>query len=235
MGEFDLVELSYAKVIDYVGYCERWPQLVGPYGDLKDVQRPWALEFVQAHSMQGARVLDLGGSRCELARVLMDKFEVTVVDPYDGSGNGPRSPDPFRNQFPNIKIIQGRVTNESYYPDHDVIISTSVVEHIPPNEHASTVKGVFKSLKPRGLSVHSIDVTCEGVGGFLENTVDICASWIKCHGIEVDINRLVSQMLSDVETYFLPVTMYMRWKKDRSYASYPWRKVGAVHFVARKR
>lgn len=234
MEMFELINVTYARVPDYVRYLEKYPGSLGEYGDLKDVQRPWVRETVEQLMPTGGSLLDMGGSRCELASDLMIDYDVTVVDPYDGSGNGPTNPEYYRKKFPRLNIVKGLVSPSTPYPGHDAVISTSVVEHIDPIYHQRTVEGIYESLKPGGYSIHAIDVSCKGVNGFLEKTIDICQSWIEVHGVSYPLRTLVDEMLTSVDTYFLPVTMYVRWKKDRPYNAYPWRKVGSVQVVLQK-
>lgn len=232
---FELLDLSYSTVRDYIHYCSAYPKLVSGKGDLKDVQRPWALEKVDSFVAPGGRVLDLGGSRCELAAVMAERYAVTVIDPYDGRAGGASSPDPYRSRHPELTIIQGLLEPGSELPPQQAVISTSVVEHIAPGDHDSLVEAIYEVLEPGGFSIHAIDLTCRGDRGFLEEaTQTICQSWCDAHRVSVDVTRLVRKMLDDPRTFWLPVTMYDQWRKGRAYDDYPWRQVGAMLLVARK-
>jgi hypothetical protein len=231
---FRLVEMSYARIPDYIGYLSTHSGLIGAYGDLKDVQRPWVAKKLSELVPAGASVIDMGGSACELASFLMDTYRVTVVDPYDGSGNGPVSAAAFAKKYPKLNIVTGLVTRGSTFPGSAAVISTSVVEHIDNKFHSDTVSGIHDSLEVGGFSIHAIDITCQGVNGFLEKNKNLCHSWLSAHGIDCEIEEFSQKMIADLETYFLPVTMYVRWKKDKEYKTYPWRKVGSLQFVAQK-
>ena len=234
MPRFSLQNITYPKIPEYLDHLEMFPDLVSSYGDLKDVQRPWAIEACRTNLQSGARILDLGGSRCEVATYLLKEFALTVVDPYDGSGNGPTNPDIYRKRHPGLEIVQGFLNKGTHLREFDAVISTSVVEHIAPKFHADTVGGIYESLKPGGYSIHAIDLTCSGVNGFYEKQKDLAASWLEAHDIECDVNKFVENALLDLETYFNPVTAYVRWKKDKPYEAYPWRKVTSLNFVAQK-
>ena len=232
---FEILEVSFPKVKDYVGYCDKYPKLVTDFGDLKDVQRPWAVAEIYRRMPRGAKVLDLGGAVCEVASHLMDDFETTVVDPYDGSGGGPKWAAPYREKYPKLNILQAFLTEETPVPNQDAVLSTSVVEHIPVEKHQETVLGIAKSLKPGGLSVHAIDVTCRGVNGFLEMTQGVAQNWVRAHGIaDFDIEPVVNEMLDTVDTYMLPATAYQKWRGARTYDEYPWRKVSSLQVVLKR-
>ncbi len=104
---FEIKQLNYACIPDYIRYCDAYPGLIGRDGDLKDVQRPWATEIPGQLLPADSKILDLGGSRCELARELTASHHVMFVDPYDGSGNGPTDPDTYRKKYPKLTISQG--------------------------------------------------------------------------------------------------------------------------------
>ncbi|RJG40885.1 class I SAM-dependent methyltransferase [Mesorhizobium sp. DCY119] len=233
-GRFELVSVSYSKVPDFIRYREDFPELMSKEIDLKDVQRPWAAEIVRQHVLQGGRVLDMGGAAAELAANLMDEYRATIVDPYEGHGNGPRNIAALRQRYPKITFVKGLLSKNTQIDRQDAVVSTSVVEHIDPAHHPDTVDAIHTVLKPGGYSIHAIDLTCRGVRGFLESQIPLSQSWLDCHRGGTDVNTIVGRMLDDIETFFLPITMYLQWKKDRSYAAYPWRKVGSLNVVFRK-
>jgi len=234
---FELVELTYGTVRDYVRYCEEHPGLVGEEvpGDLKDVQRPWALETVNEYLPKGGRTLDLGGARCQLAAALAKSQDVTVIDPYDGRGNGPTDVEPYRKEYPELTFIEGLLEPEISIPRQDAVVSTSVVEHIPTRDHRDLVEAIHEVLAPRGYSIHAIDLTCRGVNGFFESQKAHSQSWLDAHGIDVSVAALASTMLNDLETFWLPVTVYQSWRREKPYNEYPWRQVGTLNMVARKK
>jgi 2-polyprenyl-3-methyl-5-hydroxy-6-metoxy-1,4-benzoquinol methylase len=233
-GRFILTSLGYSRVQDYLRYHEAYPQLMNAKGDLKDVQRPWALEAVRQLVSPGGRILDLGGAACELAATLMNDYDVTVVDPYEGAGNGPRSPDTYRQKYPKITILQGYLDGTTALSDFDAVVSTSVVEHLAVQSHMDIVAGIHQALRPGGYSIHAIDVTVRSNGGFLLMTRDLAQMFINAHGLTLDLHTLCQTMVDDVNTYYLPPLMYLQWKRSRSFAQYPWRNVGSVNVVLQK-
>ncbi len=234
MPNFELIYAGYSTIPDYLRYRESYPSLVSEKADLKDVQRPWALEKIKDLLPQGAGVVDLGGSRAELADALSPYSQVTVIDPYDGSGNGPTNVDFYRKKFPKVTFRAELLTTKTEIPKQRAVVSTSVVEHIAPQFHAETVAAIDSVLEVGGYSVHAVDLTCRGRNGFMESQIDLNQSWVDTHCPGLNVREMVTQMLSDVETFFLPVTMYVQWKKTKAYEEYPWRNVGTLNTVFRK-
>ena len=83
---FELVDVGYSRVSDYTRYFDRYPTLMYPKGDLKDVQRPWALEKTAELVKPTGLVVDLGGAGCQLARELMKTHRVTWSIPMMALG-----------------------------------------------------------------------------------------------------------------------------------------------------
>ena len=52
---------SYATVRDYCESRDELPQITPTDGDLKNVQRPWAVKAILANLTPPARVLEIGG------------------------------------------------------------------------------------------------------------------------------------------------------------------------------
>lgn len=226
------ISLTYPRMSDHTRYMALCPQLMG--SSLKEVQRAWVFDQLHQRLAPGAKVIDLGGSACELADVLSARFEMTVVDPHDGSGNGPKNPDAYRKRFPKLNIVQGFVGPQIELRDYDAVVSTGVIEHIADAAYPDTVAGIEKVLKPGGFSIHAIDFTVRGVRGFMERTGASVALFAQSHGHDLDVAHKRREMLDDVETYFLSAAMYLQWRKSRSWDEYPWRQVSSINVIVQR-
>ena len=101
-------ETSYATVRDYCESVDHLPQITGLDGDLKNVQRPWAVKTVLRGVSPPARLLEIGGGEPIVCGFLNELgYDVTLVDPYDGFGNGPTAYESYVARFPNVKIVRG--------------------------------------------------------------------------------------------------------------------------------
>src|SRR5256885_2522450 len=129
-------ETSYATVRDYCESLDELPQITAVDGDLKNVQRPWAVKAILANVPPPARLLEIGGGEPIVSGFLTELgYDVTLVDPYDGFGNGPTEYERYTQQFPHVKIVR-----EYFRPglaglaarSFDAILSISVLEHMSP-------------------------------------------------------------------------------------------------------
>ena len=76
-------------------------------GDLKDVQRPWTLKAILGSVPRGGRLLEIGAGHPYVAELLARLgYEVWIVDPYDGSGNGPVEYETFRAACPQLHFVR---------------------------------------------------------------------------------------------------------------------------------
>jgi hypothetical protein len=220
LTNYRLIYLGYSTVRDYTRYYEQYPHLLGPKGDLKDVQRPWALEAVREHVPKGAKVIDLGGASCELASCL-DDYEVTVIDPYDGRGGGPRQMDHLQRKYPRVSFICAVLNaNTNVRQEYQAVVSTSVIEHIPPPEVFDTLVGIDKALLVGGKSIHAIDFTVRGEGRIKTLTDQVLENFVAGYALEKAIDDLRQEMIHNHETYYLSLLMYQQWRKQRRYEEY---------------
>ena len=236
LSNYQLRYLGFSTVRDYTRYIQEFDDLLGTKGDLKNVQRPWALETLKKHLKPGVAIIDMGGSACELASCLMDDYKVTVIDPYDGRGNGPTKMAHLQKRFPKLRFVRDVLnSNTNVSGDHAAVVSTSVVEHIPPELIEDTVIGIDNALQVGGISLHAIDFTVRGEGRIKAQTDQVLRNWFRCYGIvEGQLDDLRQEMIDNPETYFLSPVMYNQWRKGRAYDEYPWRQVGTINIIVEK-
>src|SRR5262249_53783309 len=131
---FKTESLSYATVRDFCDSFDHLHPLATANGDLKDSQRPWMLKAILSAVPPKSRVLEIGAGEPFVADIL-DRlgYEVWVVDPYDGSGNGPTEYERFRNECPRVHFIRGIFGQQilSAPPGgFNCVYSISVLEHV---------------------------------------------------------------------------------------------------------
>src|SRR5213079_1946020 len=157
-GRGPVAGTSYATVRDYCESLDELPQITAVDGDLKNVQRPWAAKAILANVPPPARLLEIGGGEPIVSGFLAELgYEVTLVDPYDGFGNGPTDYQRYVEQFPRVKIVReyfrpgmNAFPNKSF----DAIFSVSVLEHIPVESVAPCFEAMEEFLRPGGVSIH---------------------------------------------------------------------------------
>ena len=230
-------EVGVATVRDF---CDSWDNmrpLSEIAGDLKDVQRPWMVKAIVASVPIGGRLCEIGAGEPFVADFLNKcGYEVTVVDPYDGSGQGPIQFENYAASYPNIRFLRSNfgstVTglSDQYF---DAIYSISVLEHIPTEQVMMVCDGIKRYCKSTGYSIHAIDHVLLGAGDAFH--LDKLKLYADNLGIS---HRLMEQVLDaserDAETYFLSAAGHNLWRGAMNYESFPMRKVISVN-IFRKR
>jgi SAM-dependent methyltransferase len=241
-GRNGSVGTSYATVADYCESLDELRQLTPVDGDLKNVQRPWAAKAILANVPPPARVLEIGGGEPWVSGFLEELgYDVTLVDPYDGSNQGPTDFDRYVEQFPNVNIV--REYFRPRLPDlvpgsFDAIFSISVLEHIPPDALASCFAAIAEFLAPNGTSIHCFDFVLQGRGEdrHFAQAEQILAQQAQLSGKpqELSLEALLERLRGDVETFFLSPQGHHHWRGGRGYSDFPFRKVVSLQTIARR-
>jgi hypothetical protein len=226
--------LSYATVEDFVDSLDNLSDLATKAGDLKDVQRPWAFKTISALLPPGAHLCEVGAGTPYVAAALFEAgYRVTIVDPYDGSGNGPKEYETYCKQFPQLTFVRqqfGPEMPELHASSFDAIYSISVIEHIPLPGIDSLVAGAQKYLKEGGLQVHAIDTVVAGPGD--KYHLQLLGHFLQYYEIaETSLIQFREQSLADSETYFLSAEAHNRWRGQMAYHQFPMRKVVSAQVV----
>jgi SAM-dependent methyltransferase len=234
--------ISYATVRDFCESADELPQITALDGDLKNVQRPWAAKAILANVSPPARLLEIGGGEPIVSGFLSELgYDVTLVDPYDGFGNGPTDYQRYVEQFPHVKIVR-----EYFRPglpglaphSFDAIFSVSVLEHIPPDSLRACFDAIAEFLAPGGLSAHCFDFILQGHGDAhdLVNAQRILAEQKRVTGATDDLPfaDLLQRLREDVETFFLSPQGHHHWRGGQAYPAFPFRKVVSLQIVGRR-
>lgn len=228
-------KISYATVRDFVHSLENHPFLASQSGDLKDVQRPWAYKTAMQMASSGARLLEFGAGAPLVASALAKAgYDVTVVDPYDGSGNGPRDFEDYVAQFPEVNFVRSILRDglvDLQPNSFDLIYSVSVVEHIRPLGVDDLIAGIHRYLKPEGRHFHAIDFVLSGQAAAYHRSM-LYKFLEHCKIGRSDIDAVILKANSDTETYFLSAESHNRWRGQTPYDEFPMRKVISVQCIS---
>lgn len=245
-------ELSYATVPDFFDSADFMPEIVRFESTLKDAQRPWAVKAILGTVPAGSKILEIGGGEPLVSGFLQELgYQVTLIDPYDGSGNGPQNYQRFRRFYPKVRIFREYFKKDSPVLAGDVfdcIFSVSVLEHIPTEELQSLFDGIAQFLRPGGCSIHCIDDVVDGLTAdwHFQEVMEVLAlqhrlqnpgiglSDARQHA-EERLHTLYLQMQRDIETYYLSPLEFYRWKAGIPYEEYPFRKIVSVQTCAIKK
>lgn len=229
---YALPPLSYGTVRDYCDSVDHFGALATTSGDLKDAQRPWMVKAILGGVPRGGRLIEVGAGQPLVADLLTKLgYEVTVVDPYDGSGNGPREYEYFRATYPDVRYVREVFNDQTPGLEpaaYDAVYSISVLEHIPVPALPGVCAGIRKFLAPgRGRTIHAVDNVLKGTND--QYHADHLGALVEGLGLpRAALARTLEAARDDVDTYFLSAEGHNRWRGATPYDQFPMRRVISV-------
>lgn len=219
--------ISYATVRDFSDSADNLPMLTSAR-DLKDVQRPWVLKAIIGSIPIGAELLEIGAGTPQVADLLAQiGYHVTVIDPYDGTANGPNEFERLKKTFPRIRFLRGKfpeILSSIGHERFDCIYSISVLEHIDPQEIEKFTAAIHAFSKSNSaITVHAIDHVLSGKGDrwHKEGLLKWCAGF----GIAPSmLHETLDRATIDPETYFLSAEAHNLWRGNIPYDDFPMRR-----------
>jgi SAM-dependent methyltransferase len=219
--------LSYATVRDYCDSYDHLGALATLSGDLKDVQRPWALKAVLgAVSGRVCKILEIGAGEPVVADLLQRLgHEVWIVDPYDGGGNGPTDYERYAAAYPGLRFVREQFSEATSLPnahDFDCVYSISVLEHVATGELAGVTDGTRRCLRPDGVAIHAVDHVHRGRG----SDEHLSKLKLMVEGWSLPPEALTSTLealCGDTDTYYLSAEGHNRWRGGLPYDEFPMR------------
>jgi SAM-dependent methyltransferase len=227
-----LPALSYGTVRDFCDSVDTFGALATVSGDLKDAQRPWMVKAILGGVPRGGRLIEIGAGQPLVADLLAKLgYDVTVVDPYDGSGNGPREYEYFRATYPSVRIVRELFNDQTpglEPASFDAVYSISVLEHVPIPALAGVCAGIRKFLAPgRGRTIHAVDHVLRGTND--QYHADHLATLVEGLGLaRADLDRTLAAARNDLDTYYLSAEGHNRWRGATPYDQFPMRQVISV-------
>jgi hypothetical protein len=230
-GSFPLPAISYGTVGDFADSADHLTGLAGASFDMKDLQRCWMIKAILGNVERGSRILEIGAGEPLVAGMLSRLgYEVTVVDDYQGGGNGPREFKRFQAAYPDVHFIRELFPpSEPLADDYAAVFSISVLEHVPL-EHVGAVVSTGHELiaKRGGCSIHAVDHVLAGWGA--DEHREKLDRIVAALGLtEQDLATQIAAMEDDPETYFVSAEAHNRWRGDLPYDQYTMRRIGSVN------
>ncbi len=227
--------LSYGTVRDFCDSFDHLNDLATRNGDLKDLQRPWILKAVLAKVPRPGRILEIGAGEPFVADLLSRMgYESWIVDPYDGSGNGPVQYEEFRQRYPHLHFVKSQfhdILAGVSAGEFDCIYSISVLEHVPPESLRGVFRGLKRFLKPSGMSIHAVDHVHRGAGA-AEHLANLRLMAEGFGFSQASLNGTLRQLTDDTETYYLSAESHNRWRGGVPYDEFPMRVCPSIHFIS---
>jgi uncharacterized UPF0146 family protein len=233
-GKFPLPPASYGTVEDFADSVDNMPGLAGANFDMKDLQRCWMLKAILGNVPVGGKLLEIGAGEPLVAGALSRiGYDVTVVDAYDGSGNGPKEFETFRTAYPDLTFIREHFPPQApLADDYAAIYSISVLEHVPLDVIDSVMERSRELLaKQQGVSIHAVDHVLAGWGAdeHLEKLRRIATGM----GVTEDqLDAALAQLTEDPETYFVSAESHNRWRGALPYDQYKMRRIVSVNLFS---
>ncbi len=234
-GAFPVPSLSYGTVRDY---CDSYDHLRGvatEARDLKDCQRSWMFKAILGNVPFGGKLLEIGAGEPIVAELLSSAgYDVTVVDPYEGQGNGPTEYQYFLQQYPEVHICRRLFAEDMDFEPgtFDGIYSISVLEHIPMRELGGVCKGIHRLLKPGGVAIHAVDHILRGAEAAWHKT-RLAHFLSLCGFSREEFDALEERLKNDLDTYYLSAESHNAWRGALSYDEFPMRAVVSLQVCTR--
>jgi uncharacterized UPF0146 family protein len=230
-GSFPLPPISYGTVREFADSADHMTGLAGASFDMKDLQRCWMVKAILGNAERGSRILEIGAGEPLVAGMLSRLgYEVTVVDDYQGGGNGPREFKRFQTAYPDVHFVRELFPpSEPLGDDYAAVFSISVLEHVPLEQVATVVEAGHALVAKRGgCSIHAVDHVLAGWGA--EEHREKLDRIVAALGLsERELAEQIDAMESDPETYFVSAEAHNRWRGDLPYDQYTMRRIGSVN------
>jgi len=234
-SRYPLKPLSYGTVRDFCDSLENLTALATANGDLKDCQRPWVLKAILSKVKAKGRLLEIGAGEPIVADLLQQLgHEVWIVDPYDGSGNGPTAYEQYRARYPKLKFLRSNFAERLQGIEEnsvDCIYSISVLEHVPGPDLNNVFAGMRRFLKRDGVNIHAIDHVHRGNGA--DEHLANLRYMVRGFGFQQDeLDGLLEAMNADTDTYYLSAESHNRWRGQVPYDQFPMRVCVSIQIVS---
>jgi uncharacterized UPF0146 family protein len=234
-GSFRLPAISYGTARDFAdsrdnlrGLSEATPEI-----DMKNLQRCWMLKAILGNVQRGGRLIEIGAGEPLVAGALARLgYDVTVVDPYDGSGNGPREYEEFRRGYPDVRFIRDQFPPEGGLDDPvDAVYSISVLEHVA-GQVPEIVQAAAEMTASDGCAIHAVDHVVAGWS--TEEHKENLARIVTGLNLPIEeLERAVDELSKDAEAYFVSVEAHDRWRGALPYDDYPMRRIASIQLFRR--
>jgi hypothetical protein len=233
-GRFAVEPVAFGTVRDYADSTENLHGLASASADMKNLQRAWMVKAVLGKVPRGSRLVEIGAGEPLVAGVLSRLgYEVTIVDPYDGSGNGPREYSRFTADYPDLAFIRDQFPPAGGLAGpYDCVYSVSVLEHVPGDAVAGVIEGAWAAVGDRGgCQIHAVDHVIAGWGA--DSHREVLDAIVAALGLDAgELAQTIERMERHPETYLVSAEAHNQWRGSVPYDSYPMRRIGSVNLFA---
>jgi hypothetical protein len=229
-GSFEVPAISYGTVRDLADSTEHIAGLAGASFDMKNLQRCWMLKTILGTVPRGGRLVEIGAGEPMVAGILARLgYDVTVVDPYDGSGNGPKEYEQFRRDYPELTFVREQFSASTPLPGtYAAVYSISVLEHVPDEAVGGVMEAANELVAPSGgCSVHAVDHVVAGWSA--DEHLERLKVTVAGAGLDVSaLEATIAELERDPDTYFVSAEAHDRWRGHLAYDDYPMRRIVSI-------
>jgi hypothetical protein len=227
--------ISYATAADLAESANAMEKLIAASPPPLGIQRGWAIKALLGSVPEGAAILEVAGSGPLAAGVLARLgYEVTVLDPFDGSASEPHRFSAVSRDYSALEFIRDRFPTTTPLPrPYAAVYSTGLLDRLEPERVGAIGEAAIAALEPGGVLVFSFAHVIAGWGA--EEAAARLEQLARAIAIgEAEIAAALTPMADDPETYLVSAEAHDSWRGAVPYASYPMRRIGSLNVLARR-
>jgi hypothetical protein len=226
--------LTYATVADYAESVDAMPHLMAASAPPLGPQRGWAIKTLVATVPEGGAILELAGSSPLAAGVLARLgYEVTVLDPFDGTASEPHTLTAVTRNYSALEFIRDHLPPTAPLPrQYAATYSIGLLDRLEPARAVAVMEAALTALEPGGISLHSFAHVMAGWGA--DESSARVASLLDAAGMDpAQATTSLQPMADDPETYLVSAEAHDSWRGSIPYESYPMRRIGSLNLLVR--
>lgn len=156
-------------MLEFVSKRQYWKLLDDAVDkQLAQANFPWHLKSVQdvvayhlLDNPTGLAIGEIGGGESRLLPVLAAENQCTNIEKFEGRDGGPGEEIEVEN-VRNVHAFVGEFSEKLEPGEFDLVVSVSVVEHIPNDSLEGFIRDCRRILKPGGRMIHLVDMYLNG-------------------------------------------------------------------------
>ena len=199
--------------------------------DMKNLQRCWMVKAILGNVPRGGRLLEIGAGEPLVAGMLSRLgYEVTVVDPYDGSGNGPREYSLLHRRLPRPRLRPRPVPARAGTRRRLRLRLLDLGARARParRDRRGDRGGVARRSRSAAGRRSTRSTTCSPAGAPTRTARASSGSPPGSGSRPEALAATISAMETDPETYFVSAEAHNQWRGVGPVRPYPMRAIGSV-------
>lgn len=226
--------ISYATVADFAESADAMPRLIAASPPPLGLQRGWVIKTLLGAVPPGSAILELAGSSPLAAGVLARLgYDVTVLDPFDGTASEPHLYTPLTRDYSVLEFIRDRFPTTTPLPRrYAAVHSIGLLDRFEADRASAAISAATDALQPGGVQLHAFSHVLAGWGA--EESAQRLSTVAAAAGLDdAAVEAALGPMAEDPETYLVSAEAHDSWRGAVPYASYPMRRIGSLSVTVR--